>query len=154
MSDVINVEQINAVYLKINTESSVKFELEAYFKFQPAGFQFNPSYKNRIWDGWIRIFQPLKPVLYVWLFSKLRKFCEDRGYELNAPAHLMEGEKVPDDYGYEIAKEVNCKFEPRDYQNQYIVDAIRDSRSLSLSPTSSGKSLIIYLIQQHYYRAF
>ena len=154
MSDVINVEQINAVYLKINTESSVKFELEAYFKFQPAGFQFNPSYKNRIWDGWIRIFQPLKPVLYVGLFSKLRKFCEDRGYELNAPAHLMEGEKVPGDYGYEIAKEVNCKFEPRDYQNQYIVDAIRDSRSLSLSPTSSGKSLIIYLIQQHYYRAF
>ncbi len=154
MSDVINVEQINAVYLKINTESSVKFELEAYFRFQPQGYQFSPAYKNRVWDGWIRIFQPLKPVLYVGLFSKLRKFCEDRGYELNAPAHLMEGEKVPDDYGYEIAKEVNCKFEPRDYQNKYIVDAIRDSRSLSLSPTSSGKSLIIYLIQQHYYRAF
>ena len=154
MPDVINVEQINAVYLKINTESSVKFELEAYFRFQPQGYQFSPAYKNRVWDGWIRIFQPLKPVLYVGLFSKLRKFCEDRGYELNAPAHLMEGEKVPDDYGYEIAKEVNCKFEPRDYQNKYIVDAIRDSRSLSLSPTSSGKSLIIYLIQQHYYRAF
>jgi superfamily II DNA or RNA helicase len=154
MSDVINVEQINAVYLKINTESSVKFELEAYFRFQPQGYQFSPAYKNRVWDGWIRIFQPLKPVLYVGLFSKLRKFCEDRGYELNAPTHLMEGETVPDDYGYEIAKEVNCKFEPRDYQNKYIVDAIRDSRSLSLSPTSSGKSLIIYLIQQHYYRAF
>jgi superfamily II DNA or RNA helicase len=154
MPDIINVEQINAIYLKINTESSVKFELEAYFKFQPAGYQFNPSYKNRVWDGWIRIFQPMKPVLYVGLFAKLRKFCEDRGYELNAPDHLMNGEKVPDDYGYEIAKEVNCKFEPRDYQNKYIVDAIRDGRSLSLSPTSSGKSLIIYLIQQHYYRAF
>jgi superfamily II DNA or RNA helicase len=154
MPDIINVEQINAIYLKINTESSVKFELEAYFKFQPAGYQFNPSYKNRVWDGWIRIFQPMKPVLYVGLFAKLRKFCEDRGYELNAPDHLMNGETVPDDYGYEIAKEVNCKFEPRDYQNKYIVDAIRDGRSLSLSPTSSGKSLIIYLIQQHYYRAF
>ena len=154
MPDIINVEQINAVYLKINTESSVKFELEAYFKFQPAGYQFNPSYKNRVWDGWIRIFHPMKSVLYVGLFSKLRKFCEDRGYELNAPDHLMNGEKVPDDYGYEMAREVNCNFEPRDYQNKYIVDAIRDSRSLSLSPTSSGKSLIIYLIQQHYYRAF
>ena len=43
MPDVINVEQINAVYLKINTESSVKFELEAYFKFQPQGYQFNQS---------------------------------------------------------------------------------------------------------------
>ena len=154
MPDVINVEQINAVYLKINTESSVKFELEAYFKFQPQGYQFSPSYKNRVWDGWIRIFHPMKPVLYVGLFHKLRKFCEDRGYELNAPDHLMNGETVPDDYGMEIAKEIGCKYVPRDYQNKYIVDAIRDSRSLSLSPTSSGKSLIIYLIQQHYYRAF
>ena len=104
MPDIINVEQINAVYLKINTESSVKFELEAYFKFQPQGYQFNPSYKNRVWDGWIRIFHPMKSVLYVGLFSKLRKFCEDRGYELNAPDHLMNGEKVPDDYGYEMAR--------------------------------------------------
>ena len=154
MTDIINVEQINAVYLKINAESSVKFELEAYFRFQPAGHQFSPAFKNRIWDGWIRIFQPMRPVLYVGLFHKLRKFCEDRGYELNAPDHLMNGETVPDDYGMEIAKEIGCKYVPRDYQNKYIVDAIRDSRSLSLSPTSSGKSLIIYLIQQHYYRAF
>ena len=154
MSDVITVEQKNAVHLIIKAEASVKMELEAYFKFQPSGYQFNPSYKNKIWDGWIRIFTPLRPVLYVGLFPRLKKFCEDRGYTLNAPDHLMYGEKVSDDYGYEIAKEINCKFEPRDYQNQYIVDAIRDNRSLSLSPTSSGKSLIIYLIQQHYFRNF
>lgn len=154
MADVINVEQINAVYLKIEADSGIRMELEDYFKFQPAGYQFNPSYKNRIWDGWIRIFQALRPKLYVGLFSKLRKFAEDRGYEINAPDHLMLGETVPDDYGYQIAKDIGCKFEPRDYQNQYIVDAIRDSRSLSLSPTSSGKSLIIYLITQHYLQAY
>lgn len=154
MADVVSVEIMNAVYLKIDADSSVKMELEAYFKFQPSGYQFNPSYKNRVWDGWIRIFQPLRPKLYVGLFPKLRKFCEDRGYELQAPESLMVGETVPDDYGYELAEEVNCKFKPRDYQNQYVVDAIRDSRSLSLSPTSSGKSLIIYLIQQHYWRAY
>ena len=154
MTDVIQVEQINAVHLIINAEASIKMELESYFKFQPSGYQFNPSYKNRVWDGWIRIFQPLRPTLYVGLFPRLKKFCEDRGYELQAPDSLLYGEKVPDDYGYELAKEINCKFQPRDYQNQYVVDAIRDSRSLSLSPTSSGKSLIIYLIQQHYWRAY
>ena len=92
--------------------------------------------------------------MYVGLFPRLKKFCEERGYELNAPDSLMFGEKVPDDYGYQIAEEIGCKFKPRDYQNQYIVDAIRDSRSLSLSPTSSGKSLIIYLITQHYLQAY
>ena len=88
------------------------------------------------------------------MFSKLVKFCEDRGYDLKAPDHLYIAEEIPDDYGYQIAKEIGCKFEPRDYQNQYVVDAIRDSRSLSLSPTSSGKSLIIYLITQHYLQTY
>lgn len=150
MAEEINVEQINAVHLKISTESSIKFELETYFKFMPSGYQFNPSFRNKVWDGYIRIFSPMRPVLYVGLFAKLKKFAEDRGYILNAPSDLMEGDDIPDDYGYQIAEEINCKFQPRDYQNKYIVDALRSRRSLSLSPTSSGKSLIIYLIQQHY----
>lgn len=154
MTDVINVEQINAVHLKVTADAGTRQEIAEYFSFKPNGYQFNPAYKNRLWDGVIRLYQPLRPVLYVGLFPRLKKFCEDRGYELNAPDSLMYGETVPDDYGYEIAEEIGCKYKPRDYQNQYIVDAIRDSRSLSLSPTSSGKSLIIYLITQHYLRAY
>jgi superfamily II DNA or RNA helicase len=154
MTDVVNVEQINAVYLKVTGDAGVRQEISSYFSFKPAGYQFTPAYKNRMWDGVIRLYQPMKPVLYVGLFPRLKKFCEERGYDLNAPDHLLFGEQIPDDYGIEFAKEIGCKFEPRDYQNKYIVDALRDSRSLSLSPTSSGKSLIIYLIQQHYYRTF
>lgn len=154
MTEVIQVEQINAVHLKVTADPGTRQEISEYFSFKPSGYQFSPAYKNRVWDGVIRLYSPLKPVLYVGLFHRLRKFCEDRGYDLKAPDHLLFGEEIPDDYGYQLAKEINCKFEPRDYQNQYIVDAIRDSRSLSLSPTSSGKSLIIYLIQQHYYKTY
>lgn len=154
MTDVITVEQKNAVHLVVTADPGTRQEISEYFSFKPSGYQFSPAYKNRVWDGVIRLYQPLRPTLYVGLFPRLKKFCEDRGYELQAPDHLMIGETVPDDYGYEMAKEVGCKFEPRDYQNQYIVDAVRDSRSLSLSPTSSGKSLIIYLLQQHYWRAY
>ena len=154
MSEVVNVEEGNAVHLKVTADPGTRQEIAEYFSFKPSGYQFSPAYKNRVWDGVIRLYQPMRPTLYVGLFPRLKKFCDDRGYELNAPKHLLEGEPVDDNYGYELAKEVGCKFEPRDYQNQYIVDAIRDSRSLSLSPTSSGKSLIIYLIQQHYWRAY
>ena len=154
MTDVIHVEQINAVYLKVTAEAGVRHEIANYFSFKPNGYQFSPAYKNRVWDGVIRLYQPLRPTLYVGLFKHLVKFCEDRGYDLKAPDHLFLGEEIPDDYGYQLAEKINCKFKPRDYQNQYIVDAIRDSRSLSLSPTSSGKSLIIYLIQQHYYQTY
>ena len=154
MTDVIQVEQKNAVHLVVTADPGTRQEIAEYFSFKPSGYQFSPAYKNRVWDGVIRLYQPLRPTLYVGLFPRLKKFCDDRGYELQAPKHLLLGETVPDDYGYELAEEINCKFKPRDYQNQYVVDAIRDSRSLSLSPTSSGKSLIIYLIQQHYWRAY
>jgi superfamily II DNA or RNA helicase len=154
MTDVVHVEQMNAVYLKVTADPGVRQEIANYFSFKPNGYQFSPAYKNRVWDGTIRLYSPMKPLLYVGLFARLKKFVESLGYELDAPDHLMLGEEIPDDYGYQLAEEINCKFKPRDYQNQYVVDAIRDSRSLSLSPTSSGKSLIIYLIQQHYYRTY
>lgn len=154
MTEVITVHPLNAVHMRIEAESGTKMELQQYFSFQPKGYQFNPAYKNRVWDGYIRLFNPMKPILYVGLLSYLEKFCNDRGYTLEVSGDQYAPENVPEDYGYEIAKEVNCKFQPRDYQNQYIVNAITNNRTLSLSPTSSGKSLIIYLIQQHYWRAY
>jgi len=154
MSEVIKIEPHDAVHMVVHADSGTKMELENYFRFQPSGYQFSPAYKNRVWDGWIRIFQALRPKLYVGLLPHLQKFCEERGYDLDAPDHMIFGEDVPDDYAYKLAKEIDCKFEPRDYQNQYVIDALRDQRSLSLSPTSSGKSLIIYLIQQHYFKTY
>lgn len=154
MTEYIDVEPLNAVHMKISADSGTKMELEQYFMFRPEGYQFVPSYKNRVWDGYIRIFQAMRPTLYVGLLSYLQKFCNDRGYELRVNGEMYQPEPVPDDYGYEIAEEINCKFKPRDYQNEYVVNAIRNNRSLSLSPTSSGKSLIIYLIQQHYWQTY
>lgn len=152
MSEQVIVEYHNEVYMKIDAEASIKMELETYFKFRPNGYQFSPKFKARVWDGYIRNFQPMKPFLYVGLLSHLRKFCKDREYELVVPKDIGEEESIDDDYGYELAKDINCKFQPRDYQNEYIVNSLKNRRSLSLSPTSSGKSLIIYLIQQHYYQ--
>lgn len=154
MTEVVNVEPINAVHMKVTADAGTRQEIMNYFSFRPTGYQFVPAYKNRVWDGWIRLYQPMKPTLYVGLLGYLRKFCEDRDYQLQIDGDLYEKQNVPDDYGYEIAKEINCKFTPRDYQNEYVVNAIRHNRSLSLSPTSSGKSLIIYLLQQHYYQAY
>ena len=152
--EVVTVEPLNAVHMKVTADAGTRQEIMNYFSFKPPGYQFTPAYKNRMWDGYIRLYQPMRPTLYVGLLGYLRKFCDDRGYELNVEDNSYSEEPVPDDYGYEIAKEINCKFTPRDYQNDYVVNAIKYNRSLSLSPTSSGKSLIIYLIQQHYWRTY
>jgi superfamily II DNA or RNA helicase len=153
MSDVVNVEYMDSVYMKVTADASTRHEISEFFSFKPEGYQFHPSYKARYWDGVIRLYNPMRPVLYVGLLEKLKQFCEVRDYELRMDTQFQETE-CESDYGYELAKEIKCKFEPRDYQNDYVVNAIRKKRSLSVSPTSSGKSLIIYLIQQHYYNAY
>ena len=153
MSEVITIDPVDSVYMRIVCDSSIKMELSEYFSFKPEGYQFSPKYKARIWDGTIRMFQPMRPVLYVGLYGHLKKFCKDRDYVLDAPASIGELEVVADGYIAELCKEINCKFTARDYQEEYIINAIQQRRSLSLSPTSSGKSLIIYLLQQHYYQS-
>ena len=153
MSDKIEIEYIDSVYMRIKADAGLKIELSEFFSLKPEGYQFSPKYKARVWDGTIRLFQPMRPVLYVGLYPHLKKFCNERDYILEAPKQIGQPENIADGYIEELAEEINCRFKPRDYQIEYINNALRNRRSLSLSPTSSGKSLIIYLIQQHYYRA-
>jgi superfamily II DNA or RNA helicase len=152
--DVIRAEFINSVHMRVTSDPGIRQELMEYFSFRPPGYQFTPSYKNRVWDGYIRMYNPMKPVLYVGLLEYLKKFCEDRQYDLNIDEELTATENITEEYVQELAVEVGAKLKPRDYQIQYIVNALQNHRSLSLSPTSSGKSFIQYLIMQHYYQAF
>jgi len=154
MTDMIKVEKINEVHMKIVADPGTLQELSEFFAFRPSGYQFSPKFKARIWDGYIRLITPFKPFLYIGLLNHLKEFAETREYNLEIDSSLEDEENVPDNYGYEIAKECGIKLELRDYQNDYIVNAIRKKRALSLSPTSSGKSLMAYLIQQHYFRAY
>jgi superfamily II DNA or RNA helicase len=43
-----------------------------------------------------------------------------------------------------------CKYAPRDYQVEGVYDALRHNRKLLISPTASGKSLMIYSIVRYY----
>ena len=43
-----------------------------------------------------------------------------------------------------------CKYVPRDYQVEGVYDALRHNRRLLISPTASGKSLMIYSIVRYH----
>lgn len=152
--DKVVLEKVSEVHMKVLAEPGIRQELSTYFAFRPPGYQFSPKFKNRVWDGYIRLYNPMRPLLYVGLVDYVKKFCEDRDYEIEIPDELLPEDDIPDDYVDELAEEIGAKLKPRDYQREYVLNALRNRRSLSLSPTSSGKSFIIYLIQQHYYRAF
>lgn len=145
MPDIL-VRKINEVYLHIQTsDPAIHYELSDYFSFYVDGYRFNPRYKAGIWDGRIKIYKLNNRQLPVGLLSKLIEFAADHEYSI-------ECENIPGDNDVdlnsikEFIDNLNLPFEPRDYQVKALVRAARKGRMTLLSPTSSGKSLILYLI--------
>jgi len=88
--------------------------------------------------------------IYAGLASEIVKFCELRNYTHELDPDLNIQFSVDEEYLNDLIKEIKIKHEPRDYQREAFLHAVNNNRSVLLSPTGSGKSLIIYLITRHY----
>lgn len=146
MYNKLIVSKINEVYLHVRCESSDAMELNEYFTFYVPGYKFMPAFRNKVWDGKIRLFNSQTRQLYYGLLPHLEKFAEERDYTIEYDDSI----EPADEFSYNDAKEfidtLGLPFEPRDYQIKAFVHAVRNKRTMLLSPTASGKSLIIYLL--------
>ena len=148
----IIVKKKNEVFLHVVTEPGIEMELTEHFCFFVPGYKFMPAYKNRMWDGKIRLFDLRKKVIYGGLFTYIKEFALARGYELICEDNSMYGrpdtEELHDIESFlnSLSLSVNgVGITPRSYQLDALSRALREKKSLLLSPTASGKSLIIYL---------
>ena len=144
--ELIKAHHFNEVFLKIECENSTAMDLSEYFTFYVPNYKFHPSFKNKVWDGRIRLFNRINNTLYVGLLPHLKKFCEERNYELKIDDELSTTENFSLVEAKEFADTLGIPFEVRDYQIKAFSHCVRKNRALLLSPTASGKSLIIYLL--------
>ena len=71
----MQISKINEVYLKIEADSGVERELSDFFTFDVPGHRFMPAYRNKFWDGKIRLFDTRKKTLYNGLYKYLKQFA-------------------------------------------------------------------------------
>ena len=149
------ISKKNEVNLHVVAEPHVYYELADQFTFDVPGAKFSPAYKKRFWDGKIRLFNIQKQEIYVGLLDKIIQFCEDHGYTYEFVESKYYG--LPFEVNEMISKEGVkdyitgiCKYKPRDYQIEGVYDALRHNRKLLISPTASGKSLMIYSIVRYF----
>ena len=145
----IIIHKLNEVYNKIECEPSTGYELNDYFTFDVPGAKFMPAYRNKMWDGKIRLFNALTCTLYTGLNKYVEEFCKSRKYELEY-ADNFSSEEFSIKEAKDFIQKLNPKMQPRDYQLDAFVHAVRERRALLLSPTASGKSFIIYLLTRYY----
>lgn len=143
--DKLVISNIDEVYVQIECSEGISYELREHFTFHVPGYQFTPQYKARLWDGKIRLYNVQNNQIYRGLVPYIIKFCEERQYDFEYNNEIYDEELSLEEAKAFIQK-LNLPIEPRDYQIEAFVHAIRSRRSLLLSPTASGKSLIIYMI--------
>jgi len=150
--EIIRVEKHDETYNKIFCEPGTAFELSEYFTFEVPGAKFMPAYKNKVWDGKVRMFNTMTCLLYGGLNNYIKKFCEDRGYSYEEDDCFAANEfSVAEALDFIKTIKLPESYTPRDYQLEAFVYAIRHNRALMLSPTASGKSFIIYLLVRYYH---
>ena len=149
MSD-IELTKVNEVYLHVRAEPHILAEMGDHFTFLVPGHQFMPAFRNRIWDGKIRLLDTRNQTIYAGLLHHIEQFAQDRDYDIAYPSDLNIASSFSLHEGNEFASSLNLPFDPRDYQTEAFVTCVRDHRKLILCPTGSGKSLIAYLLTRYY----
>jgi len=150
----ITVHQKDAVHLVIECEKSIAKELNQYFTFYVPNYQYTPAYKKKVWDGQIRLFNLYGRTIYVGLLDYIKQFAKDRKYDLEIDSDnllLMDEEKVSLEEFSDFISSLKLKLKPHPHQLSATFKSLNKKRILLLSPTGSGKSLIIYILMRYYF---
>lgn len=148
---ILKIHKKDEVHLIIECEDSVAKELSSFFTFKVPGAEFSPQYRKKYWDGLIRLFDLRTHQIYVGLLPYIKAFADERKYkceydpniEIKAELSALEAKQYIDSLHIHSG---GTKLEVRDYQYGSFMFGIRDKRMLLLSPTASGKSLILYCL--------
>ena len=149
------ISKSNEVFLKISTEPHIEYELRDHFKFEVPNAKFMPQYRGRNWNGEIHLFDMRSKQIYIGLLDKVISFCKQYGYSYSFQDNKFYGlpyeenehisEEGVKDYMHSI-----CAHTPRKYQIEGVYGALKHNRKLLISPTASGKSLMIYSLVRYY----
>ena len=151
----MQISKLNEVYLKLEIDSSLSKELANYFTFEVPGAKFMPAFRNRVWDGKIRLFSEQTGKIYVGLLPYIKQYCKKNNITINIDKGVEDvrnivHKNVRDFISSLRPKSKGKELEIRDYQIDAVYHALRNHRCLLLSPTASGKSLIIYSLIRYY----
>ena len=153
----MHISKKNEVYLQLSDfSSSESAELSDFFTFEVPGFKFMPMYRNRMWDGKIRLFSPASGEIYVGLLPYIKEFCKNNEIQYTIEEEVEETRTVARSVVQGFIRSLRPtskgkRLKIRDYQIDAVHHALSRNRALLVSPTASGKSLVIYTLVRYYH---
>lgn len=148
MMEKLIITKLNETYCKLECDDYIKVMIQKYFCFRPNNYQFMPTYRMGKWDGYVRLYDIHRNLFPTGLLFKLVKLCNDTDIDIEWK-NFISTNNIDVDYNFvtDYAKNIlKLKFPVRDYQIDGVLKGLKEKHCILLSPTGTGKSLIIYIL--------
>jgi superfamily II DNA or RNA helicase len=149
----VEIEKISESHIRVMGNESDEADIKRHFTFKAPGYKFHPKVKAGLWNGDISLYDMRSKRLPIGLYPRLQAFLE----QSNTNIAIRENKNYFFDENQFTYDEVKTFVEEldlalpngssiRDYQLDAVYKAISEKKITLISPTSSGKSLILYCI--------
>ena len=153
MSDVV-ISKKNEIDLLLECDQAILYELQEEFSFDVEGASFSPAYRKKHWDGKIRLVSVTSQTCPAGMVYRLCKWLDRHDYTWEFKDNKYYGvpyevDEMITQEGIEYFMKKISGFEPRDYQVETVYASLKEYRKTIVSPTGSGKSMMIYAIARY-----
>ena len=142
------IQDLNESYILIKSdESSILEDLKKLLSAKKAGSEFDPRVRAGVWDGRINFFTKIDRMTIKvpkGLKSLVLSYCLKKEIDVDYEEDVYDN-ITKEDFD-KFIDSLGLPFKPYDYQKKCAYDSITKGRLINVSATSSGKSLMIYLI--------
>lgn len=149
----IILRKIDEVYIDILTdEPSIHKEIEDRFTFRKPTFI---PHNQRIWmrnsNPKVPLYREKDKFFYIGLLPELTEYFDKCKYPYEIKGTFSsENIIIPEIDEFIDSLHLPEKYVVRDYQKEYIIHCINEGRALCVAPTSSGKSLMQYILFRYW----
>lgn len=143
----ITIDKFDESFMVVHTaHNGILYDMNDYFAFYAKNYRHMPKFKMGIWDGKIRLLNITTHMMHSGLIHEVIKYAldNDLSLDIDPDFDLPDVNYVPAVDLESLFKSFNLPFTAHDYQVEAIEMILKHRKRLVLSPTSSGKSLIIY----------
>ena len=142
------ISKKNEIEIHLDAEPHLIRELQEAFSFDVEGASFSPAYRKKYWDGKIRLLSSATQCLPAGLVYQLCRWLDNHSYSWEFEHNKFYGVPYEEDpkivyEGVEWFMNNISVIKPRQYQVDTVYQALKEYRKTIVSPTGSGKSLMI-----------
>lgn len=141
---IIKINKFNETYVKVEAELSILRELGEHFTIVIPGGNFS---RNRHWNGTVRLFRVRDRTIYKGLIPYVEAFAREKGYEVTfSDTSLSHHNEISLFEVEQFIKTLKLPVTPHKHQIDGVTHSMRNRRLMLVSPTASGKSLMLYIM--------